>query len=117
MIEQPGAHVAFGDGGSVEHAVDVEVVDRHRGVIGDHGARVAGRRLVRLAVEIEILIVIGKKNWAPSLRVTRQQVAKVVTSWLRCWARAAVVAFMRGSPFTAPDESRRNRLEPGRAQA
>ena len=63
LIEETRAQFFLGDRRAVEDPFDVEIVDAEARIIGDGRARIAGTRLVEIAFERQIAVVVGEEEF------------------------------------------------------
>lgn len=78
---------------SSKQALDVEGVDPGISRAPDRRARVAARGPIGDADHLEVADVVVKPSTTPPRRVINQQVAGLVTSPARCWARSVLMVF------------------------
>src|SRR5690606_4193251 len=62
LIEEPGAQLLLADRLAIEHALDIEIVDAEARIVGDRRARVARARLVDVALEDEVAVMVGEEE-------------------------------------------------------
>ena len=62
LVEETRAQLFLGDRRAVEDALDVEIVDAQARIVGDGRARIAGTRLIDVALERQIPVVVGEEE-------------------------------------------------------